>query len=89
MQQAAGELMGRAIAPAKPLDLLDEEPLEVELATTLLYEHCHYSYRQLRQAVQATGEKVRREIIDLGLGTAVRTTALRPFCAGQHSALIF
>jgi thymidylate synthase ThyX len=85
LQQAAGGLMGRSqIAPAKPVDLLDEEPLEVELATTLLYEHCHYSYRQLRQAVQATGEKVRREIIDLGLRhRGPHDELLRPFCAGQ------
>ena len=50
LQQAAAELMrGAEIAPAPLVDLLDEEPLEVELATTLLYEHCHYSYRQVRQ----------------------------------------
>jgi thymidylate synthase ThyX len=68
LRQAAGELMGRSpIAPAKPVDLLDDDPLEVELATTLLYEHCHYSYRQVRQMVQANGERLRREIIDLGL----------------------
>jgi hypothetical protein len=47
--------------------LLDYEPLEVELAATLLYEHCHYSYRQVRAAVESAGEARRREIIDLGL----------------------
>src|SRR6266705_748963 len=68
LRQAAAELMGRSpITPAEAVDLLDEEPLEVELATTLLYEHCHYSYRQIRQAVEAAGEKMRREIIDLGV----------------------
>jgi len=86
LQQAASELMrGAPLAPAKLVDLLDEEPLEVELATTLLYEHCHYSYRQVRQAVQASGEKLRREIIDLGLGKRGKhDEMLRPFCAGQQ-----
>ena len=47
---AAAELMeGQAIEPAPVVDLLDDaEPLEVELATSLLYPHCHYRYRQLR-----------------------------------------
>ena len=86
LRQAASELMGRSpIAPAKLVDLLDDEPLEVELATTLLYENCHYAYRQVRQAVQAAGEKVRREIIDIGLRhRGKHDEILRPFCAGQQ-----
>jgi len=54
LQQAAAELMqGAAIEPAPLVDLVDDDlpdndPLEIELATTLLYAHCHYSYRQLR-----------------------------------------
>src|SRR6266705_5815829 len=41
LQQAATALMrDAAIEPAPAVDLLDDEPLEVELATTLLYEHC-------------------------------------------------
>jgi thymidylate synthase ThyX len=86
LRQAATELMARSpIAPAKLVDLLDEEPLEVELASTLLYEHCHYSYRQVRQTVQAAGEKMRREIIDMGLRhRGKHDEILRPFCAGQQ-----
>jgi thymidylate synthase ThyX len=86
LQQAAVELMGRTqVAPSKLVDLLDEEPMEVELATTLLYEHCHYPYRQVRQAVQAAGEKLRREIIDLGLEHRGRhDEMLRAYCAGQQ-----
>jgi thymidylate synthase ThyX len=86
LQQAAVELMGRTqIAPSKLVDLLDEEPMEVELATTLLYEHCHYSYRQVRQAIQAAGEKMRREIIDLALrNRGKHDEMLRSFCAGQQ-----
>src|SRR5205807_6620630 len=68
LQQAAEELMGNsAISAAGTVDLQDEEPLEVELASTLVYEHCHYPYRQIRQEVEAAGERKRREIIDLGL----------------------
>ena len=71
LRQVAAELMGDLpIAPAPTVDLLEEEPLEVELATTLIYEHSHYSYRQIRQAVQAAGEAIRREIIDLGSATS-------------------
>ena len=40
------------IDPAPMVDLLEEEPLEVELASTLIYEHSHYPYRQIRQAVK-------------------------------------
>jgi thymidylate synthase ThyX len=91
LQQAAAELMrGAAVEPA-PLvdlldnDLLDDDGLEIELATTLLYGHCHYSYRQLCQAVEAAGEARRREIIDLGLRhRGSHDELLRPFSAGQQ-----
>jgi len=86
LRQAAAELMtGAPIAAAPLVDLLDPEPLEIELATTLLYEHCHYSYRQIRKAVESTGEPRRREIIDLGLRhRGKHDELLRPFCAGQQ-----
>jgi len=87
LRQAARELMAHEqLAPSKAIvDLLDEEPLEVEIATTLLYEHCHFSYRQIRQAVQVAGERRRREIIDLGLRHRGRhDEMLRGFRAGQQ-----
>ena len=86
LRQAASELMRGAETAAAPLvDLLDEEPLEVELAATLLYEHCHYPYRQVRQAVEAAGEMRRREIIELGLRhRSKHDEMLRPFSAGQQ-----
>ncbi|MFY9561100.1 MAG: FAD-dependent thymidylate synthase [Terriglobales bacterium] len=86
LQQAAGELMrGAPIAPAPLVDLLDEDPLEIELATTLLYGHCHYSYRQIRDAVEAAGEARRREIIELGLRhRSKHDEMLRAFAAGQQ-----
>src|ERR1700689_205534 len=85
--QAARELMkSESVAPSKAIvDLLDEEPLEVEIATTLLYEHCHHSYRQVRQALQVSGERFRREIIDLGLRhRGKHDEMLRGFRAGQQ-----
>ena len=87
LQQAARELMkSESVAPSKAIvDLLDEEPLEVEIATTLLYEHCHHSYRQVRQALQVSGERFRREIIDLGLRhRGKHDEMLRGFRAGQQ-----
>jgi thymidylate synthase ThyX len=86
LRQVAAELLGNLqIATAPMVDLLDEEPLEVELATTLIYEHSHYPYRQIRQAIQAAGERIRREIIELGLRhRGKHDEMLRAFCAGQQ-----
>ncbi|MGD0791563.1 MAG: FAD-dependent thymidylate synthase [Terriglobales bacterium] len=86
LQQAAAELMrGAAIEAAPLVDLLEADPLEIELATTLVYGHCHYSYRQLRATVEAAGEARRREIIDLGLRHRGSHDELpRPFSAGQQ-----
>jgi thymidylate synthase ThyX len=91
LQQAAAELMrGVAIEPAPLVDLIDagsgsNDALEVELATTLVYGHCHYSYRQLRRAVEAASAARRREIIDLGLRHRGRHDEMpRPFSAGQQ-----
>ena len=68
LDQAARELMRDApIYPAPLVDLLDDdEDLEVEIATSLLYPHCHYSYRQLRGAVASLSEARRDELIALG-----------------------
>jgi thymidylate synthase ThyX len=95
LQQAAAELTAGATIEAAPLvDLVDREPqekisesdaFELELATTLLYAHCHYSYRQLRRMIEAAGEARRREIIDLGLRHRGKHDELpRPFSAGQQ-----
>ena len=86
LQQAAADLMrGVSIEPAPLVDLLDGDPFEIELATTLLYGHCHYSYRQLCRVVEAAGEARRREIIDLGLRHRGKHDELpRAFSAGQQ-----
>ena len=84
--QIAAELMSHApIDSAPTVDLLDKEPLEVELASTLLYGQCAYSYRQIRGAVEGLSESRRQEIIDAGLRHRGRhDEMLRGFCAGQQ-----
>jgi thymidylate synthase ThyX len=86
LQQMAKELLGdMPVAAAPVVDLLDQEPLEVELATTLIYQHCHYPYRQIRQAVEGAGEHIRRAIIDSSLRhRGKHDELLRAFCAGQQ-----
>jgi thymidylate synthase ThyX len=52
LQQMALALMGSSVEEQAPVvDLLEDEPLETELAATLLYEHCSYSYRQVRKSL--------------------------------------
>ncbi len=86
LRQIAFALMKSApIEPARLVDLLEDDPLEIELASTLLYEHCHYSYRQIRQEVEALGEARRHQIIDAGLRHRGRhDEMLRAFRAGQQ-----
>ncbi len=86
LAQAARELMGDApVYPAPIVDLLDDdEDLDVEIATSLLYPHCHYSYRQLRGAVAALTEVRRSEILKLGVAHRGRhDELLRAFQAGH------
>lgn len=85
LRAAAAEVMrGVAMEPAPAVDLLDDEPLEVELAATLLYAHCHYPYRQLRRQVEALDAPRRQEIIDLGVRhRSAHDELLREFCSGQ------
>ena len=90
LQQAVGEVMGKALVDSgrahQPfiVDLLDDEPLEIELATTLLYGAAHYSYRQLREAVESLSASRREEIIELGFRhRGKHDELLRPFAAGQ------
>jgi thymidylate synthase ThyX len=86
LRQAASELMrGAAVDTAATVELLEDDRLEIELATTLLYEHCHYSYRQIRSAVEAGGERLWNEIIDLGMRHRGRhDELLRAYCSGQR-----
>jgi thymidylate synthase ThyX len=86
LSQAVSELMnGAEIYPAPIVDLLDDdEDLEVELATSLLYSCCHYSYRQLRGAVAALPETRRNELLRLGSAHRGRhDELLRAFHSGH------
>jgi thymidylate synthase ThyX len=85
LKQAAAELMKNAPIEKAPLvDLLEDEPLEIEIVTTLLYENCHYSYRQIRSAVEALTVARREEIVALGTAHRGRhDELLRAFAAGQ------
>jgi thymidylate synthase ThyX len=86
LRQAAEELLGREPVDDAPLvDLVDDaEPLEVEIATTLLYGACHSPYRQIRRQVAALSEARRNEIIDLGVRHRGRhDELLREFSSGQ------
>ena len=84
--EAAQELMkGAEIYPAPIVDLLDDdEHLEVELVTSLLYPTCHYSYRQLRGAVGALSEARRNELLKIGTAHRGRhDELLRAFHSGH------
>jgi len=86
LAQAAAELMGNApIRPTPLVDLVEGEPLEIELATTLLYSACHYSYRQVREQVQSLSQSRRQEITDIGVRHRGRhDELLRTFHSGQQ-----
>ena len=85
LSQAAAELMcGQPIDSAPVVDLVEaDESLEVELATSLLYPHCHFSYRQLRANVSALDAPRIAELIALGTRHRGRhDELLRAFHAG-------
>jgi thymidylate synthase ThyX len=85
LTQAAASLMaGVAIEPAPVVDLVEgPESLETELATSLLYPHCHYSYRQLRGVVCGLDGPRLAELIELGTRHRGRHDELpRAFHAG-------
>ena len=83
---AADELMaGQPIEPSPVVDLLDDvESLEIELATSLLYSHCHFSYRQLRRHVASLSAPQIDALIALGTKHRGRhDELLRGFSAGH------
>src|ERR1039458_9916525 len=90
LRSAAAELMSsQPIEPAPVVDLVDDlggaaGSLEVELATSLLYPECHYSWRQLQRTVAALPAARIAEIIALGAKHRGRHDELpRTFSAGQ------
>lgn len=85
LQQLAAELMGSALPePAPMVDLLEDESVELELATTLLYEHCAFPYRQIRRMVESLTDSRRQEIIDGGLRHRGRHDEMLPAFRSGH-----
>lgn len=86
LEHAAAELMEDVpLDPAPLVDLIEDGPLEVEIAATLLYSACHYSYRQIKERVQGLTAARRSEIIDLGMRhRGPHDELLRGFHAGQQ-----
>jgi thymidylate synthase ThyX len=83
---AAKDLMkGAAIRPAPLVDLIENGSLEIEIAATLIYSACQYSYRQVREAIEGLSGTQRDEIINLGMRNRGRhDELLRQFHAGQQ-----
>jgi thymidylate synthase ThyX len=87
LEHAAAELMEGIPLEASPqlVDLVENGPLEIEMAATLLYSASHYSYRQTRERVQALTAAQRSEIIDLGMRhRGPHDELLRSFHSGQQ-----
>jgi len=86
LEHAAAELMEGVPLQKSPLvDLVEDGPLEVEIAATLLYSACHHSYRQVTERVQALTAAQRSEVIDLGMRhRGPYDELLRSFHAGQQ-----
>jgi thymidylate synthase ThyX len=86
LRAAAAELMaGQPIEPAPVVDLVEPSAsLEIELATSLLYPECHYSWRQLERAVAGLTAPRIAELVALGTKHRGRhDELLRAFSAGQ------
>jgi thymidylate synthase ThyX len=86
LRAAAAELMAhQPIEPAPVVDLVEDAgSLEIELATSLLYPECHYSWRQLQRTISALSAPRIAELIALGTKHRGRHDELpRTFSAGQ------
>jgi thymidylate synthase ThyX len=82
---AAALMEGVPMQPSPPVDLIEENHLEIELAATLLYSGCQYPYRQVQERVQGLSGVERKEIIDLGLRhRGPHDELARTFHAGQR-----
>ncbi len=86
LAQLAWELTRDTASSASraPVDLLEDEPLEVELPATLLYAHSALPYRAIREKVSALPARRREEIVALGTKHRGKHDELmRHFAAGQ------
>ena len=92
LEQAARELMRQEPIQAAPLvDLIErgekdeQESIEMEIVTTLLYGACHYPYRQIHEYVGALDKARRDELLLLGARHRGRHDELsRAFSSGYQ-----
>ena len=86
LKAAAAQLLaGVMIQEVPPVVLLEDDPLEIELAATLLYQHSDHPYTQIRDVVAGLPSSQRQEVIDLGLRHRGRHDEIaRAYCAGQR-----
>jgi thymidylate synthase ThyX len=85
LRNVGAELLGNdPIAQAPLVDLIeDAKSLEIELATSLLYPHCHHPYRQLRDKVSGLSAPQLQELLAFGTRHRGRhDELLRSFHAG-------
>ncbi|MGH9518900.1 MAG: FAD-dependent thymidylate synthase [Terriglobales bacterium] len=67
LAQAANDLLrGTAPESTPGVTLHAPPPLEIEVAASLLYPHCHHSYRQILEVVSGLEAGRRDALIDLG-----------------------
>ncbi|MBI2962267.1 MAG: FAD-dependent thymidylate synthase [Deltaproteobacteria bacterium] len=86
-QIGAEELRLGTPEPAPLVDLVPEQPLEVETVATLLYRVSHHPYRQIAGAVSEWSEAKRRGVLEAALGGREREELLPEFQSGYR--LIF
>jgi thymidylate synthase ThyX len=83
---AAKELLSKIPVSSVPgVELLDEDPPDIAIATTLLYEYSHHSYGQIKLVVEALPSSERMGIINLGRKhRGKHDELLRAFAVGQQ-----
>lgn len=83
--QAAAALLGATAPDSTPgVRLVAAPTLEIEIAASLLYPHCHHSYTQVLDAVAALPATRRVELLELGRAHRGAHDELpRPYQAGQ------
>ncbi|MGH9394315.1 MAG: FAD-dependent thymidylate synthase [Terriglobales bacterium] len=83
-EAAAAVMAGLAPDATAGVRLVATPSLEIEVAASLLYAHCHHSYSQVLTAVEAMAASRRCEIVELGRAhRGPHDELLRPFQAGQ------
>lgn len=88
LEQIAAEELRLGAPESSPLvDLVAEQPVEIEIVATLLYRASHYPYRQIAGAVGEWSEAKRRSVLEAALAERGREELLPEFQSGYR--LIF